>query len=178
MNTFSFFRAPVTHTRPTADWTLREAWHYITGPEAAQRTAELRNLTDPKAQSAFKRTRFDFCTFSGQFTTRSASGLLQHSGLLCLDFDHLENVEETFRTLLQDPEFETLLLFRSPRGHGLKWIVPIDLTEDTHLNWFRAIEIYLIQTYHIAVDASGKDVTRACFLPHDPDAYLASGLRL
>lgn len=174
---FSFFRAPVLNTRPAATWALRDAYGYVTGPAAAERTAHLRALTDEKAQAAFKRSRFDFCTFSGLFATRGESGLIFHSGLLCLDFDHLQAVEDTFQALLQDPAFETLLLFRSPRGHGLKWVIPIDLAEDTHLNWFRAVDAYIRQTYRIPIDSSGKDVSRACFLPHDPKAYIAPELR-
>lgn len=169
---FSYFQAPVSHIRPDSDWTLHEAWTYITGSSARHRTRHLRTLTDEKAQATFKRTHLDYCTFSGRFTTRSESGLIQHSGLLCLDFDHITKVEELFDTLLHDPTFETQLLFRSPRGQGLKWIVPIDVTEDTHLNWFLAVQAYIRHTYHVSIDPSGKDVARACFLPHDPDAFL------
>ncbi len=31
---------------------------------------------------------------------------------------------------------------------------------------------YIAKTYGVAVDKSGRDLSRACFLPHDPNAYL------
>ena len=169
---FSYFRAPVSRTAPDAEWTLHEAWLYITGNAARTRTDHLRALTAEDQQARFKRTRLDFCTFSGLFRTRSTTGLIHHSGLLCIDFDHLADVEGLFGALLTDKYFRTELLFRSPRGHGLKWIIPIDPTERTHEDWFRAIEAYILQTYRVPIDASGKDVSRACFLPHDPQAWL------
>ena len=36
----------------------------------------------------------------------------------------------------------------------------------------RSVSAYIAQTYGVPVDQSGKDVCRACFLPHDPQAYL------
>lgn len=113
-----------------------------------------------------------FLDFAELFYKKSGDELLNHSGLLCLNFDHLPDVEELFRKLLQDEYFETMLLFRSPSGDGLKWIIPTDLTECSHTAFFRSVSAYVVQTYGIPVDQSGKDVCRACFLPHDPQAYL------
>jgi len=74
--------------------------------------------------------------------------------------------------LLKDEYFETEMLFVSPSGDGLKWIIPIDITEATHQNFFQAIANYIREVYQLEVDKSGKDVSRACFLPHDPEAYI------
>lgn len=65
-----------------------------------------------------------------------------------------------------------MLLFRSPSGDGLKWVVEIDISRYSHLQWFRMIEKYLKEAYNLEVDASGKNVSRACFLPYDPDCYI------
>jgi len=92
--------------------------------------------------------------------------------LLCLDFDHLNNVETLFQRLLQDDYFETQLLFRSPSGDGLKWVISIEDNPTTHSNYFTAVANYIAKTYGVAVDKSGRDISRACFLPHDPNAYL------
>ena len=40
----------------------------------------------------FKAANFDYCTFSGIFTVTNDKALVEHSGLLCLDFDHLKDV--------------------------------------------------------------------------------------
>ena len=169
---FSFFRAPVTNTRPLRSITLRDAFAYITGPYARERTARLRTITDHATARSFKATAFDYCTFSGTFTTRRDDAILQRSGLLCIDFDHLEDTETLFNRLIQDSHLETMLLFRSPSGHGLKWIVPVTDTSIPHRDYFTAVSNYLFSTYGIRPDRSGKDLSRACFLPYDPAAYI------
>ena len=169
---FSFFPAPIKNTIPVLKMTLADAYEYITGPTAVSRTRELRSKTNIKEARKFKSEKFDYCTFSGLFSKRSDQALVQHSGLLCLDFDHLKNLEEVRQQLLNDDYFETQLLFVSPSGDGLKWIINIDISQTTHADYFRAVANYLKQTYNIDVDQSGKDVSRACFLPYDPDCYI------
>ena len=169
---FSFFPAPIKNTIPVLKMTLADAYEYITGPTAVSRTRELRSKTDIKEARKFKSENFDYCTFSGIFSKRSDQALVQHSGLLCLDFDHLKNIEEVRQWLLNDDYFETQLLFVSPSGDGLKWIINIDISQTTHADYFRAVANYLKQTYNIDVDQSGKDISRACFLPYDPDCYI------
>ena len=120
----------------------------------------------------YKAANFDYCTFSSTFTARNDKALILHSGLLCVDFDHLSDVSTLFNKLLKDEYFDTQLLFRSPSGDGLKWIIPIDLTQATHSNYFTAVANYISQTYGVEVDKSGKDISRACFLPHDPQAFI------
>jgi hypothetical protein len=169
---FSFFRAPISNITPYKSISLHDAYNYIVGKYAKQRTEKLRSISDAKQARFFKAARFDYCTFSGTFTSRSDKFLVKHSGLLCLDFDHLNNVETLFQRLLQDDYFETQLLFRSPSGDGLKWVISIEDNPTTHSNYFIAVANYIAKTYGIAVDKSGRDLSRACFLPHDPNAYL------
>ena len=154
------------------DVTLIDVYDYIIGPTAVNRTRELRSIIDIKEARKYKSRYFDYCTFSGIFSKRSDQALVQHSGLLCLDFDHLKNLEEVRQQLLNDDYFETQLLFVSPSGDGLKWIINIDISKTTHADYFRAVANYLKQTYNVDVDQSGKDVSRACFLPYDPDCYI------
>jgi hypothetical protein len=97
---------------------------------------------------------------------------VQHSGLLAVDFDHLPNLKEVRQALLADDYFETQLLFVSPSGDGLKWIIPIDTSQTPHAEYFAAVSYYILQTYSIEVDKSGRDISRACFLPHDPNAFI------
>ena len=111
------------------------------------------------------------------FQTRNDKALISHSGLLCIDFDHLQNVDLLRNQLLQDEYFETQLLFVSPSGDGIKWIISIsppmgDLGGFSHSNYFAAVANYILQTYGVEVDKSGRDISRACFLPYDPQAYI------
>ena len=75
-----------------------------------------------------------------------------HSGLMCLDFDHIENMEEVKQQILNHEYFDTELLFTSPSGNGLKWIIPVDLKGWEHSRFFKAVA--------------------NCILPYDPQAYI------
>ena len=172
--TFSFFRAPVTNTTPYKSITLFDAYLYIIGGYAKKRTAELRAMKDKAQARRFKASSFDYCCFSGTFTKRTETSLIKHSGLMCIDFDHLPDIEGLRQQLLFDEYFDTQLMFRSPSGDGLKWIITVDLAEHKHSVYFEAVSNYIQQTYSIPIDKSGRDVCRACFLPHDPNAYINS----
>lgn len=180
---FSFFKAPVRNTIPYKSISLLDAYNYIVGDYAKQRTEKLRSILSPlscgegsgersRATRKFKANNFDYCTFSGMFQTRNDKALISHSGLLCIDFDHLQSVDLLRKQLLQDEYFDTQMLFVSPSGDGLKWIISIDTKQTTHSNYFAAVANYIQQTYSVEVDKSGRDISRACFLPHDPQAYI------
>ena len=169
---FSIFDPPITNTRPRGETSLGEVFDLLTGESQNRTTAILRNISDKKQARLYKATHFAYCTFSGIFKTRSDKDLKQHSGLLCIDFDHVPDRQALRNHLLEDTYFETQLLFTSPSGDGLKWIIPIDPLKVSHADYFRAVSAYIKETYGIEADQSGKDVSRACFIPSDPDAYI------
>ena len=169
---FSLFDAPITNTVPAAEVHLKDIFDILTGDKAKAATAALRAITDPRQRRMYKATHFQYATFSGTFTSRSDRDIKEHSGLICIDFDHLQHRDIIRARLLEDEYFDTQLLFTSPSGDGLKWIIPIDILTHTHAEWFRAIAAYVQQTYGIEADRSGKDISRACFIPFDPDAFL------
>ena len=169
---FSFFKAPVRNTIPHKSISLLDAYNYIVGDYAKQRTEKLRGIKEPKQARQYKASTFDYCTFSGMFQTRNDKALISHSGLLCIDFDHLQSVDLLRKQLLQDEYFDTQMLFVSPSGDGLKWIISIDTKQSTHSNYFAAVANYILHTYGVEVDKSGRDISRACFLPYDPQAYI------
>ncbi len=169
---FSFFNRPVKNTIPAREMTLLDAYNYITGPTAQKQTEALRAISDKTEARKYKSKNFDYATFSGTFHARKDEQLIQPSNLLCIDLDHLPDVEEMFQRLQADRYFTTALLFRSPSGDGLKWIVPVDYQGHTHAQLFEAVSNYLSYTYGVTMDQSCKDMSRACYLPHDADAYL------
>ncbi len=169
---FSFYKSPIKNTIPHKSATLLQIYNAITGDFYKERTDKLRSFVDPKQARQFKANNFDYCTFSGVFTSRNDKNLVQHSGLLAVDFDHLPNLEEVRQALLADDYFDTQLLFISPSGDGLKWIIPIDTSQTPHSEYFTAVAKYILQTYSIEVDKSGRDISRACFLAYDPNAFI------
>lgn len=88
--TFSFFQAPIQNTKPSRCVTISDIGHYIANDQKAEaNTLALRKLSSADDARKFKASHFDFCTFSGVFSKREAKSLIAHSGLLCLDFDHI-----------------------------------------------------------------------------------------
>lgn len=169
---FSFFRRPIQNTVPYKDITLLQVYHDIQSVRNQGQTIALRALTNKEQARAFKAKNFDYVTFSGSFTKRNEQSLIRHSGLLTIDLDRVADLPVLRKVLLTDPYFETELLFVSPSGDGLKWIVAIDPQLHPHGHWFRAIANYFHITYQVNVDASGKDLSRACFLPYDPEVFI------
>lgn len=169
---FSYFKAPIRNIFPSQKVTLGTVYNLIKGDQFRTETDHLRLLKDPKEARRFKATNFNYVTFSGVFSKRGDQYLEHHSNLLAIDFDHIDKTAELKQLLLKDDYFETELLFRSPSGDGLKWVIPIDVGKYSHADYFRAVANYLKVTYKLEADPSGKDISRACFLPHDPEVYI------
>lgn len=173
---FSFFRAPAQSVKPLKSADVKGIYKYITHYQPAMKaTHELRDITDEKEARKYKATHFDFACFSGLFSYRKDECLVQHSSLLCLDFDHVGNYMQLWslrERLIQDLHFTTWLLFTSPSGDGLKWVIEIDLSKCDHKTWFRALQNYVRVTYGLEADEKCANVSRACFLPHDSSCYV------
>ena len=169
---FSFFKAPISNIKPHKSITIRDAYNYIIGHYAKEQTQTLRSITDKKRAKIYKAANFAYATFSGEFDIRSNNAVKAETGLLCIDFDHVAQLEVLFNKLLQDRYFETALLFRSPSGDGLKWVIEIPTTSLTRQAMFTAVENYIKQNYGVQIDKACKDISRACFLCHDPQAYI------
>lgn len=95
-----------------------------------------------------------------------------HSGLMCLDFDDIEDIDGLKQLLLRHDYFDTELLFVSPSGNGLKWIIPVDLQGWEHSRYFKAVSNRIKATGLPSVDMSVSDMARSCFLPYGPQAYI------
>jgi hypothetical protein len=169
---FSYFKRPVSNIIPAKTVTLIEVYDLLRSGIFVNSTNKLRTCTEKEEARNFKAVSFDYVTFSGTFTKRADKELIKHSGLLTVDFDHVSDIPELKQKLLADDFFETELLFISPSGDGLKWIIPIDILEISHQEYFKAVAAYILNIYHLKVDNSGKDISRACFLPFDPEAYI------
>jgi hypothetical protein len=169
---FSFFSKPVTNIFPAGEISVTEAYLMIKSKSYKERTEKLRRIKDKSRARRYKAQNFDYATFSGIFSKRNDKALLHHSGLLTVDFDNISDISGLKQALLNDEYFETVLLFVSPSGNGLKWIIPIDISDASHQKYFLAVSNYIKSVYNIEIDKSGKDVSRACFLSYDPDVFL------
>lgn len=170
----SYFNPPITNTKSVENVSYADVYLLITNGTLAEETNELRGLCNPNAIRDFKATKLPHITPSGVFYYRSEDGMKYHNETLCIDIDDMVNeaqLQETKRKLIEDTCFYTLMLFRSPSGNGLKWFVPIDLSQCGHRKWFEAVRNYLYQTYGIVADEKCVNLSRSCYLCHDAEAY-------
>jgi len=103
--------------------------------------------------------------FSGQFNKRSDSALVEHSGLICLDFDGYKKKKE----LLEDKEkFQknkfVFSVFVSPSGNGLKVIIKIPADPDNHTKYFNSLKKEFNSVYF---DTTSKNLSRVCYESYD-----------
>jgi len=169
---FSYFKRPVSNTIPSQEISIVDVYQLLKSDCFKNSTSSLRSIQDLKEARKYKAQNFDYVTFSGVFSKRMDSQLKKHSGLMALDFDHLPELNPVKEKLLNDKFFETQLLFVSPSGDGLKWIIKIDQTQVTHQQYFQAVSNYIKHQYKLTIDPAGKDVSRACFLPYDNEAFI------
>lgn len=168
---FSFYKKAFDKA-PYKNITLLDAYNYIRGDYAKEQTMQLRAITDKEQARKYKAENFAMVTFSGTFSQRRSENLLQHSRLMCFDFDHIGDVEALKQRLINDPIFETWLAFRSPSGDGLKWITDVVLGNHTHTEYYRAVQQYLRTEYGVETDRATSSVVSGCFLPHDENVFI------
>jgi hypothetical protein len=185
VGSFQYYHAPVTTSISDTVWSIKDAYVYISSDVGAMKhTLDLGHIIkevkdginpDKSAARKYKAQNFDFACFSGTFSYRKDEAIVQHSGLICLDFDHVGDSRELWKLkgqLIADPYFTTWLAFVSPSGDGLKWVISIDISRADHRTWFRALQNYIRMTYQLEVAPSGINVSRACFLPFDANCYV------
>ena len=172
----SFFKAPITNKTPERTVTLLEVSKAIKSIWLEPQTQALRKITDEVEARRYKGQNFPYVTPAGVFSYCNDQSLICHSGVLCMDMDHIQDVDGLKHRLIADNLFETLMVFRSPSGDGLKWFIRIDLSKCGHRQWFDAVRNYLISSaYGLTpkqADPSVRNESRACFLCYDPEVYV------
>ena len=171
INKFSLFKGPISNLKPLKEATTADVFTIITSTDYKSVTDKLRTLTG-KDKGKYKGATFDYATFSGTFTNRADASLKVHSGLICIDIDHIGNLQAVSATrerVLKD--FTPELMFVSPSGDGLKVVYRIAISEGTHLEYYNACINYFQKLDVAGIDPSCTNVSRACFLPHDPQCH-------
>ena len=174
-NTFSVFKT-VKHTEAMPPVSASELIRIIKSKEHKPIVDSIRAAPDKDTRSRLK-SRLPAVTASGRFSKRAASALVAHSGILIADIDLEDNAQliesEQMRAVRVQlcADSNTHFLFESPSG-GLKVGFKIEATDiDTHKNAFVSVRDFLSENYGLLSDEACKDVSRLCFLSHDPNAY-------
>ena len=136
-----------------------------TGGDFGKTITSIRNSQSEEEQQRLKKT-LPGVTFCGTFKARRIQDLIEASGLVILDFD-------TPGVVLEDSPF-FYATWRSPRG-GMKALVkiPVVKSDQEFKQYF-----YALQARFTDVDPSGKDISRFCFMRHDPDIKIGVMIEL
>lgn len=108
--------------------------------------------------------------FCGTFQHRVDSGIIEHSGLICLDFDKYKDNTELFKfkkSIVKDPY--TFSCFISPSGLGLKVLVKIPKDIKNHSGYFESLEKYYNSENF---DTTCKNISRVCYESFDPEIFI------
>lgn len=177
---------PATLT-PYCEVSVEQVYQMITANENLKALTEhVRRADDIRLAKA---TLLPYVTPCGTFSRRNSKSFLSPSLLTVVDVDHLDSYEEAVemrRTLFDDPYLCPVLTYISPSALGVKAFVSYratlmaDKVQNVIESMHRAMQ-YVEMAYgpeadlsvsknSKGVDNSGKDLARACFLSHDPDA--------
>jgi hypothetical protein len=141
-------------------------------PSLKKLTEILRSLPHNGSQNDFKNKELPYVTFGGLFNERKDKRLVAKSGIICIDLDDLLSLVRIMLKLTTSPYL--VMLFISPRGNGLKTIFRCNPKYSFKEN-YRALSIYLETECEIPkekIDKKCANISRACFLCHDPKVWL------
>jgi len=155
---FSYFE---TRTSKPQLITLQEFFEKIKNPKPATK----RLITMIKKGDKHLKTHLPSVTLSGDFQSIKKGGCNSLNGLMCIDFDHIDNPTEFRDKIASDPF--TLSSFLSVSGTGVAAIVKVESEKfkDAFLN----LEQYYLKKYNKEIDAACKNNNRLRFLSHDAD---------
>lgn len=185
---FSFF-PKVTARKPVGAFSLPELEEWIRDnvspastaalPDVSSTTDAIRvyyqqNGKDDRYQ-ALKKNLPAF-TPAGLFSQRKASGLVQHSGYIPVDFDDLPSAEDKAALLAQLQQIPFVAFAARSVADGvwpLAAVDPVPTTAQEHKEaWHAVVDAIQEHLVDTRVDKSGKDLARARYLAADPNAYV------
>ncbi len=143
----------------------------IKSGKSKQLVNQIRSKKEKKDRDLLKQSLPSIC-FSGEFTQRNNESLINHSGLICVDFDKFPNMDvllDNYETIKRDSF--TFVSFISPSGDGFKVVVKIPKckTNKEHNQYFNGLNAYYDNQYFDVV-ASG--LSRVCYESYDPAIHV------
>jgi len=130
----------------------------------------IRNQNSKKEADLIKQ-KLPCILFAGEFSERSKNGLINHSGLMIVDFDKYPNDEvmySQFNELKNNKHFVSL--FISPSGKGIKGVVKIPVCDKiNHEKYFKEFNKKFNYEYF---DISNCNVDRVCYESYDENIFI------
>ena len=154
-----------TDSRPIGAVSLSD---FLLQPKYKRQVEVIRGCQDKTLRRALK-AKLPAITPSGIFSKRSNAGLIQHSGMICIDIDQKDNPDindwDALKSTISD--FPGLWYAGlSVSGNGLFLIITVKYP-DKHLEHFHAITGDLLKK-GIAVDIQCSEVSRLRGASYDP----------
>lgn len=166
MSTISLYPV-ITNVKNSKDISIDTFFQQIKDGRWQDEILKLRSEPDQGKKKLIK-DKLPYVTISGKFKYRNDNGIEKHSGFICMDIDHVENINEVKSELYADNYFYSV--FTSCSGNGLCAIAKIN--PKAHLESFNFLSEHLYTKYNINVDEKCKDVSRPRFVSYDPDIYI------
>jgi hypothetical protein len=154
-------------TKPVATVSIESILEEIKSDKYREAITEIRKDENP-SKSPLK-DKLPCFTPTGIFNHRSIAGMENYNGIICLDIDHVEDVE-----ILKARASKLSYVhaaFTTPSGNGLKVIIKTDATSEN----YKAKEVEVSDAF--SLDTGGirdnrcKDISRIQFVSYDPALY-------
>ena len=171
----SIFDTPISYYANVKDnvgteTTLRE---FLFCDKYKEQIETIRSCTDEEQQKSLKK-QLPLATISGTFApTRRAENLVAHSGLLCIDIDHKDNMDvDWFKDLKHEWHNIPQILYAGHSTRGKGWFAIFRIAyPDKHKAQFEALQRDFAHS-GLAIDKACKDVSRMRFISYDPEPYV------
>ena len=176
---FQYYEAAIQKSTPLGEVTLDYMLNAIRSPKHNIRhifeqisLAEQNKDMALKAKLKTKLYSFTPCVYVNG--TRKYSDIVHFTGLMVLDFDHLESVEYAieFKNYFFNEYRFVIASWLSPSKHGVKCIlnIPICNTTDEFKQYFNGLEL-IIKSYK-GYDDTPKNCILPLFLSYDEDILI------
>ncbi len=161
-------------TTPVENVSLIILSNWIASDKYKTQVEEIRDLiAQGNAEEAqVKKQQLPAFTPSATFKEkRLLPNMEQYSGFVHLDFDKLkpEQLNAAFQIIATIPY--TFLCFISPSGNGLKVFIEVNTRSEQHDMAYSQVKHYYENATGLKADEKCKDITRLCFVSHDPQLY-------
>lgn len=172
---FQYYPSEITKCKPIGFVSLERFLKSISNPKDQNKQlfemikqAEERGDTKTKAELKCKLYKFTPCVHINQW--RALKNITQFTGLMVLDFDHLEtDYTLKFKQVLFDKCSFIIACWLSPSKHGIKALVkiPICQTVEEFKSYFLALNNDI--GHYKGFDKTAKNCVQDLFLSYDPD---------
>ena len=164
----SFYKN-VLAKKPEKTCSVKNILEHISSGQWKGQITYLRKLSKLKNNDSFSKLKKNLRAFTASGTFNGRTGLVEHSGLLQGDIDHVSDPQGLRDQLVKDPH--VLAAFISASANGVKTLIRIPKAKDSteHKKSFFAAERYFSENYKINLDPQRKDINGLCFISYDSD---------